>query len=119
GCAAGSDTGASAHPRVAKAAKCFRATGHRDVAGELVDIPAHLPKRPPLLLVMHGLHEPAYYIAGETGFDDIAAKHHFVVAYPNALTAQHWQLNHRDGDGDVRHISSFIDSVQERVCTDP
>jgi polyhydroxybutyrate depolymerase len=98
---------------------CFRATGHQEVAGELVDIPSHLPKRPPLLVVFHGLHESVDYVAGETGFDDIAARHRFVVAYPNALTAQRWQLNHQDGDGDVNHMRRFIPAVVKRVCADP
>src|SRR3954451_1615194 len=119
GCASGSGAGAATHMRAAKAATCFRASGHHDIAGELVDIPAHAPKRPPLLLVMHGLREPAFYIAGETAFDDIADQHGFVVAYPNALTAQRWQLNQRDGDGDIRHIGSFIDAVVKRTCADP
>src|SRR3954451_24111213 len=61
GCASGSGAGAATHPRAAQAAKCFRAAGHHEIVGELVDIPAHLPKRPPLLLVMHGLREPAFY----------------------------------------------------------
>jgi polyhydroxybutyrate depolymerase len=58
-------------------------------------------------------------MAAGTGFDDIAARKHFVVAYPNALRSQRWELNHRDGDADVAHISAFIDTVVKRVCADP
>lgn len=69
--------------------------------------------------MFHGLGESATYLAGETGFDGIAARHRFVVAYPNAEQAQRWQLNHRDGDADVEHIRSFIDTVVRHVCADP
>lgn len=97
---------------------CLRASGHQEVAGQLVDIPAHLPKRPPLLVAFHGLREAATWLSGETGFDDLAARYGFVVAYPNAVRAQRWQLNHRDGDQDVDHIRSFVDQVVTRVCAD-
>jgi polyhydroxybutyrate depolymerase len=89
------------------------------VAGELVDIPAHLPKRPPLLVAFHGLRQAATWLSGETGFDDLAARHGFVVAYPNARAAQRWQLNHADGDADVQHIRAFVGQVVKRVCADP
>jgi polyhydroxybutyrate depolymerase len=72
-----------------------------------------LPAHPPLLVVFHGLRESASYLAGETAFDDVAAKHRFVVAYPNALRAQRWQPD------DVQHIRRFIDEVAKRVCVDP
>jgi polyhydroxybutyrate depolymerase len=100
-------------------AACFRAAGHREVAGEFVDIPAHLPKRPPLLVAFHGLRQAATWLAGETQFDRLAEREQFVVAYPNARQAQRWQLNHVDGDGDVTHIRSLIDQVVKRVCADP
>ena len=92
---------------------CFRATGHQEVAGELVDIPSQLPQRPPLLVVFHGLRESASYLAGETGFDDVAARHRFVVAYPNAARAQYWHAS------DVGHIRTFIGRALKRVCADP
>jgi polyhydroxybutyrate depolymerase len=98
---------------------CFRAPGHREVAGELVDIPRGLPKRPPLLIAFHGLRETATQLSGQTAFDQLAAKHGFVVAYPNAVRAQHWQLNHHDGDEDVAHIRAFIDHAITHVCADP
>src|SRR3954467_8350540 len=60
GCASGAGAGAATHTRAAEAAAGSRPSGHPDFAGELVDIPAHAPKRPPLLLVMHGLREPAF-----------------------------------------------------------
>ena len=92
---------------------CFRASGHREVAGELVNIPRHLPSRPPLLVVFHGLREAATWLANQTQFDALAGKRGFVVAYPNALEAQKWQAH------DVPHIRSFIDKVVKRVCADP
>jgi polyhydroxybutyrate depolymerase len=98
---------------------CFRTSGHQEIAGELVDIPRRLPQRPPLLIAFHGLREAATQLAGQTQFDALARKHGFVVAYPNAVRAQEWQLNHRDGDEDVEHIRSFIDTVVNRVCADP
>jgi polyhydroxybutyrate depolymerase len=100
------------------ASACFRASGHREVAGELVDIPRGLPEHPPLLVAFHGLREAATWLAGETQFDALAAKHGFVVAYPNAVRAQKWQLNHRDGDEDIAHIRGFIDAVVKRTCAD-
>jgi polyhydroxybutyrate depolymerase len=116
GCGAGA-TASKPPPRQA-AAPCFRSPGHQEVAGELVDIPRRLPKHPPLLIVFHGLRESVDYIAGETGFDGLAAKHGFVVAYPNAHAAQRWQLNRRDGDQDVDHMRSFIAAAVKRVCAD-
>ena len=65
------------------------------------------------------MRESASYLAGESGFDDIAARHRFVVAYPNAVRAQRWQLNHSDGDEDVDHIRTFIGKVVKRVCAEP
>lgn len=112
-------TAASKPNRAGVDPPCFRATGHQEVAGELVDIPAHLPKRPPLVVVFHGLHESVGYMAGETGFDDVAASHRFVVAYPNAVQGQKWELNRQDGERDVNHIRAFIARVLERVCADP
>ncbi len=100
-------------------AGCPRVPGHQEIAGELVDIPKMLPVHPPLLVAFHGLHESADYLAGETGFDDVAAKHGFLVAYPNALRGQRWQLSRRDGNGDVAHIRSFIKAVVTRLCADP
>lgn len=97
----------------------MRAPGHHEIGGELVEIPRRLPKRPPLLVAFHGLRETASQLAGQTAFDDVAARHGFVVAYPNAVRAQHWQLNHRDGDADVAHVGSFIETVVKRVCADP
>jgi poly(3-hydroxybutyrate) depolymerase len=114
--------GADAHSSKADATQvgtCLRASGHREIAGELVDIPRGLPQRPPLLIAFHGLREAATWLAGQTQFDALAARKGFVVAYPNAVRAQRWQLNHRDGDADVDHIRSFIDSVVGRVCADP
>jgi polyhydroxybutyrate depolymerase len=92
---------------------CFRAAGHHEVAGELVNIPRHLPDRPPLLVAFHGLREAATWLANQTQFDALAAKRGFVVAYPNALEAQKWQAD------DVEHIRTFIDQVVKRVCADP
>jgi polyhydroxybutyrate depolymerase len=59
------------------------------------------------------------YLAGQTEFDALAAKHGFVVAYPNARRGQRWELNHQDGDDDIAFIRSFIDTVVKRVCADP
>lgn len=78
-----------------------------------MDIPARLPRHPPLLVVFHGLRESASYLSGETGFDEVAARHGFVVAYPNARRAQHWRSN------DIPHTRSFINAVVKRVCADP
>ncbi|MFL5975059.1 MAG: alpha/beta hydrolase family esterase, partial [Solirubrobacterales bacterium] len=77
-----------------------------------------MPERPPLLVAFHGLREAATWLAGQTQFDPLAARDGFVVAYPNAVRAQKWQLNHRDGDDDVRHIRAFIGKVVKRVCAD-
>jgi polyhydroxybutyrate depolymerase len=82
-----------------------------------VDIPVHLPKRPPLLLVFHGLRESASYLAGETAFDDVAERNRFVVAYPNARVGQRWALGANSRD--VRHVRQFIPQVVRRLCADP
>jgi polyhydroxybutyrate depolymerase len=107
---AGCGGGADARPA---ASACFRASGHQEVAGELVDIPRSLPGPPPILIAFHGLREAATWLAGQTQFDALAARHGFVVAYPNAAEGQRWQ------PGDVEHIRAFIDKVVEHVCADP
>jgi len=124
GAAAGAnraDAGGSPRSTAAGAARgaCYRAPGHREVAGELVDIPARLPKRPALLVAFHGLRQAATWLAGETHFDELADRARFVVAYPNAHRDQRWQLNHADADVDITHIRSFIGQVVRRVCADP
>jgi polyhydroxybutyrate depolymerase len=85
----------------------------------LVDIPHRLPKRPPLLIAFHGLGDTPTWLAGRSGFDGLAARNGFVVAYPSAVHDRRWQLNHRDGDADVRHIRYVIDAVVKRLCVDP
>jgi polyhydroxybutyrate depolymerase len=119
GCGGGASATDARGAAAASASACFRPPGHHAIGGELVDIPRRLPKRPPLLLVFHGLGETTSQIAGQTGFDELAARYGFVVAYPNALHEQRWQLNHSDGDSDIAHIGSFIDTVVARVCADP
>jgi polyhydroxybutyrate depolymerase len=78
-----------------------------------VNIPRRLPARPPLLIAFHGLREAATWLANQTQFDALAARHGFVVAYPNALREQKWQ-----GD-DIAHIHAFINQVVKRLCADP
>jgi polyhydroxybutyrate depolymerase len=121
--AAGCGSAATAsHPvttqRAAPAA-CFRAPGHREIGGDVVDIPRGLPGRPPLLIAFHGTTETVNQIAAQTAFDDLAASQKFVVAYPNSTLARRWQLNHDEGDADIARIRSLIEAVVKRVCADP
>jgi polyhydroxybutyrate depolymerase len=105
-------------PKVAPAA-CLRAPGHRQIAGNAVYIPRRLPARPPLLLVFHGMHETVAHIAARTGFDALARRHGFVVAYPGSTRADRWQLNHHDGYADIARVGAFIETAVARACADP
>jgi polyhydroxybutyrate depolymerase len=120
--ACGGAASTASHPsraRKAEPAACLRSPGHRQIAGSVVDIPRRLPTRPPLLLVFHGMHETPAHMVARTGFDGLAARDGFVVAYPTSTRADRWQLNHHDGDQDIARIGGFIATVLTRVCADP
>jgi polyhydroxybutyrate depolymerase len=121
GCGGGTATTASQSSPAPKAepAACLRSPGHRQIAGSLVDIPRRLPRRPALLLVFHGMHETPSHMVARTGFDGLAARNGFVVAYPSSTQADRWQLNHHDGDQDIARIGAFIQTTVTRVCADP
>jgi polyhydroxybutyrate depolymerase len=120
GCGGGATTASQPSPaRKAEPAACLRAPGHREIAGNLVDIPRRLPRRPPLLLVFHGMHETPSHMVARTGFDGLAARNGFVVAYPSSTQGDRWQLNHGDGDQDLARIGAFIETAVTRVCADP
>jgi polyhydroxybutyrate depolymerase len=70
----------------------------------------------PLLIVLHGLTGTAGIMQRKTGFDALAQRHGFVVAYPNGI-GRRW----RDASGsrDVAYLTALIDSLTANLGTDP
>ncbi len=88
----------------------------------------HLPARPgpepmPLLIALHGYGGSGENLERVTGFDSIADREHFVVAYPNGRN-QMWNAGGRfEGEGwwhtdDVAFISDLIDALAHRYPID-
>jgi polyhydroxybutyrate depolymerase len=93
-------------------------------------VPRGLPKRSPLVVVMHGSGENAARIRIETGygFDRLADKHHFALVYPNAHAhGGDWNAcgtvgdDSADGPGidDVGFLTSVVDKLATEIGIDP
>ncbi len=78
---------------------------------------AHVPSgtsAPPLVISMHGLGSNASQQQLYTGFDAVADREGFVVAYPNGLDNS-WDIT---GNRDVIFISALIDTLAARHAVD-
>jgi polyhydroxybutyrate depolymerase len=72
----------------------------------------------PLLLDFHGLSEGAEIHTRMSGFDDLAKRDGFVVAYPNGTGEPvRWQIRRDDG-GDLRFVDAVIDTLGRERCLD-
>ncbi len=89
------------------------------MAGVLVAIPRKLPRHPPLLVAFHGYTDVPSFLAGETGFGDIAGDQGFVVAYPAAASGRRWQLGSAAGNADLVRTRAAITALTTRICADP
>ncbi len=89
----------------------------------LVYAPKARAPRPALLLVLHGWQGSAHEIEQRTrfGFDRLADRDGFVVAYPDAVAGQ-WHSGHygevATGD-DVGFLSGLIDTLSRQYDVDP
>lgn len=72
----------------------------------------------PLLLDFHGLAEGAEVHTRMSGFDEIAARERFVVAYPNGTgTPVHWAVETEDNP-DLDFTDHLIDALGSELCLD-
>lgn len=72
----------------------------------------------PLLLDFHGLAEGAEVHTRMSGFDEIAARERFVVAYPNGTgTPVHWAVETEDNP-DLDFTDQLIDALGSELCLD-
>lgn len=79
--------------------------------------------RPPLLLALHGRGASGSRMAALTGFDARAARHGFVVVYPDALQGR-WNYLYgipgaADGPDDVGFLQRLTDALTRRHDVDP
>ena len=77
----------------------------------------------PLLLVLHGRGASGARMAELTGFDARAARHGFVVVYPDALEGR-WNYLHgipgaAEGPDDVGFLQALSDAITRRHDIDP
>ncbi len=77
-------------------------------------VPADVPKRAPLVLVMHGMGSTPAQILAATGYNDLAESHGFLVAYPAGLTSN-WNAGQALRGGarfdDVGFLMAVVDDV--------
>src|SRR5258708_13795856 len=69
----------------------------------------------PLVLVLHGTSAQGADAARITGFDAIADREGFIVAYPDSLVLQgsfRWVIRPGEGYYDIAFISPLIDGLQ-------
>ncbi len=74
----------------------------------------------PLLMVFHGGMGHGLRIARQTGFMDLADRHGFAVAYPNALG--HWEDGRASlerGGQDIEFVRRLMDRLVQSDCVDP
>jgi polyhydroxybutyrate depolymerase len=100
------------------AAGCL-GSGRHVVDRALTYVPRGLAKRPPLLLMFHGMGDGWRETEAITGLDSVAARNRFVVAYPIGQNPAGWQLNHSAGDADVGYVRRLIAELAARACADP
>jgi len=87
-------------------------------------VPARLPPWPALVLVLHGGFGTGDGAARQTGFDGEAARHGFVVAYPDGL-ARSWNAitccgpAERSGVDDVGFLVRLVGVLEARYRVDP
>jgi polyhydroxybutyrate depolymerase len=98
---------------------CARISGTDYRAGAYVQAPARRPRHPALVVAFHYLGGTGRDLAATVNLDTLAEREGFVAAYPDARSGKRWQLNHADGDSDVRGTARLIAALERRLCVDP
>jgi polyhydroxybutyrate depolymerase len=106
-------------PAIARASACSGVSGTDFIGGAYVQVPSRRPVHPALVVAFHYLAGTGRDLASTVNLGTLADREGFVVVYPDARSGKRWQLNHRDGDGDVRATERLITTVERRVCADP
>lgn len=77
--------------------------------------PSYDSARPtPLVLVFHGGHGSGDRISEQTGFEALAAREGFLVAYPDAIGSGHWNDGRSSTAGaadDIAFVRRLIDTI--------
>ncbi len=89
-------------------------------------LPAGLPAKAPLVVMLHGGFATAEQAERAYGWDELADEAKFVVAYPDGLHRA-WNTNGggccgrpaRDGTDDVGFITAAVDDIARHVGVDP
>jgi len=90
----------------------------------VVHIPARSATDHPsaLVIALHGSGGDGRFMEAYSGFDAVADRHHFIVAYPSAHRGLHmWQL-HPDSDprsDDIEFMRALITQATGTLCVDP
>jgi polyhydroxybutyrate depolymerase len=98
---------------------CARISGTDHIRGAYVQAPARRPRRPALVVAFHYLGGTGRDLASTVNLGTLADRDGFVVAYPDARKGKRWELNHRDGDADIRATDRLISALERRLCVDP
>lgn len=113
---------------VAQAASLVEVTGFGTNPGGLrmhVAVPASLPPRAGVLVVVHYCTGSAHAMAAGTQFDELADQHGYVAIYPSAnrpgacFDVSSAAAMRRDGGSDPQSIVQMVRHVQQRYGTDP
>jgi poly(hydroxyalkanoate) depolymerase family esterase len=88
----------------------------------LLEVPAHVRKRPPLFVYLHGCSQSAADVAKGTGWSRLARAKGFVVAYPEQPDGGCWDwfhaVNQHRGAGEPSIIAGITHEVARTVRAD-
>jgi predicted esterase len=84
----------------------------------LLHVPAQLPSTPvSLVLSLHGLGYANGLQQGMTGWNDLAERDGFVVAYPQGVNNL-WNFVPDDANTDIKYLRALVTSIQAERCID-
>ncbi|HSV66917.1 MAG TPA: PHB depolymerase family esterase [Mycobacteriales bacterium] len=83
-----------------------------------VNVPAGLAGPAPLLLALHGFTQLPLDHEAVTGWSQVAAARHFIVAYPSAQPERSaW--NFSQGSADVSYLRNVVQDISSKWCVNP
>lgn len=96
-------------------------TGDRACHYRLV-VPDHASTKPaPVVLAFHGTGDTAASMAEYSQLDDLAARHQFILVYPEADDSG-WTINATDGDPsalpDIQFVDQLLTTLADRLPLD-